>query len=195
MKVARSLGCAGQQGAAPWILNQPGGSTMEMESLRDLYVDELKDVYNAEKQLLKALPRMARAASHDELRSAFEDHLNVTEEQVRRLETIFDDLGKPARGKKCLGMEGLIAEGKGMMEEDMEPAVLDAALISAAQRVEHYEIAAYGTLRTYARQLGFENHAELLQQTLDEEGQADKLLTQIAESRVNVDADVGEYED
>jgi ferritin-like metal-binding protein YciE len=164
---------------------------MEMESLKDLYLDELKDVLNAEKQLLKALPKMARAATHDELRSAFEDHLNVTEEQVRRLETIFDDLGKPARGKKCLGMEGLIAEGNEMMEEDMEPEVLDAALISAAQRVEHYEIAAYGTLRTYARQLGFENHAELLQQTLDEEGDADKLLTQIAESRVNVDAEVG----
>jgi ferritin-like metal-binding protein YciE len=165
---------------------------MEMESLRDLYLEELKDVYNAEKQLLKALPRMARAASHDELRSAFEDHLNVTEEQVRRLETIFDDLGKPARGKKCVGMEGLIAEGKEMMEEDMEPEVLDAALISAAQRVEHYEIAAYGTLRTYARQLGLENHAELLQQTLNEEGEADKLLTQIAESTVNIDAEVGE---
>ena len=168
---------------------------MEMESLRDLYLEELKDVYNAEKQLLKALPRMARAATHDELRSAFEDHLNVTEEQVRRLETIFDDLGKPARGKKCVGMEGLIAEGKEMMEEDMEPEVLDAALISAAQRVEHYEIAAYGTLRTYARQLGFDNHAELLQQTLDEEGEADKLLTQIAESAVNIDAEVGESEE
>ena len=96
---------------------------------------------------------------------------------MRRLETIFDDLGKPARGKKCLGMEGLLAEGKEMMEEDMEPEVLDAALISAAQRVEHYEIAAYGTLRTYARQLGYDNHAQLLQQSLDEEGEADKLLT------------------
>ena len=168
---------------------------MEMESLRDLYLEELKDVYNAEKQLLKALPRMARAATHDELRTAFEDHLNVTEEQVRRLETIFDDLGKPARGKKCVGLEGLIAEGKEMMEEDMEPEVLDAALISAAQRVEHYEIAAYGTLRTYARQLGFDNHADLLQQTLNEEGEADKLLTQIAESAVNIDAEVGESEE
>jgi ferritin-like metal-binding protein YciE len=164
---------------------------MEMESLKDLYFEELKDVYNAEKQLVRALPRMARAASHDELRTAFEDHLAVTEEHVSRLETIFDDLGKPARGKKCVGMEGLIAEGKEMMEEDMDPEVLDAALISAAQRVEHYEIAAYGTLRTYARQLGFGNHAELLQQTLDEEGEADKLLTQIAESRVNIDAESG----
>ena len=168
---------------------------MELESLRDLYVDELKDVYNAEKQILKALPRMAKKASHEELRTAFEDHITVTEEQVRRLETIFDDLGLPARGKKCLGMEGLIAEGKEMMSEDAEPEVLDAAMISAAQRVEHYEIAAYGTLRTYARQLGFENHAELLQRTLDEEGAADKMLSQIAESSVNLDAESAEYTD
>ena len=166
---------------------------MEMESLRDLYLDELKDVYNAEKQLVTALPKMAKRASHEELRSAFEDHLAVTQEQVRRLETIFDDMGKPARGKKCLGMEGLIAEGKEMMEEDMEPEVLDAALISAAQRVEHYEIAAYGTLRTYARQLGYDNHAQLLQQSLDEEGEADKLLTQIAESTVNIDANTADF--
>jgi len=168
---------------------------MELESLRDLYVDELKDVYNAEKQILKALPRMAKKASHEELRTAFEDHITVTEEQVRRLETIFDDLGLPARGKKCLGMEGLIAEGKEMMSEDAQPEVLDAAMISAAQRVEHYEIAAYGTLRTYARQLGFENHAELLQRTLDEEGAADKMLSQIAESSVNLDAESAEYTD
>jgi ferritin-like metal-binding protein YciE len=166
---------------------------MEMESLRDLYLDELKDVYNAEKQLVRALPKMAKSASHEELRTAFEDHLTVTEEQVRRLETIFDDMGKPARGKKCLGMEGLLAEGQEMMEEDMEPEVLDAALISAAQRVEHYEIAAYGTLRTYARQLGYDNHAQLLQQSLDEEGAADKLLTQIAESTVNVDAGAADF--
>ena len=168
---------------------------MEMDSLRDLYVEELKDVLNAEKQLIKALPKMAKAATHTELRSAFEDHLAVTEEQVRRLETIFDDLGKPARGKKCVGMEGLIAEGNEMMQEDMEPEVLDAALISAAQRVEHYEIAAYGTLRTYARQLGLDKHANLLQQSLDEEGEADKLLTQIAESTVNIDAEIGEPSD
>jgi ferritin-like metal-binding protein YciE len=166
---------------------------MEMESLRDLYIDELKDVYNAEKQLVRALPKMAKSASHEELRSAFEDHLGVTEEQVRRLETIFDDLGKPARGKKCVGMEGLIAEGQEMMEEDIEPEVLDAALISSAQRVEHYEIAAYGTLRTYARQLGYDKHAQLLQQSLDEEGEADKLLSQIAESTVNIDAGAGDF--
>jgi ferritin-like metal-binding protein YciE len=112
---------------------------------------------------------------------------------VRRLETIFDDMGQPSRGKKCLGMEGLIAEGQEMMEEDMQPEVLDAALISAAQRVEHYEIAAYGTLRTFARQLGYDNHVQLLQQSLDEEGAADKLLTQIAESTVNVDAGTGDF--
>lgn len=168
---------------------------MELESLRDLYIDELRDVYNAEKQILKALPKMAKKATHDELRNAFEEHITVTEEQVRRLETIFDDLGLASRGKKCLGMEGLIAESKEMMSEDAEPEVLDAAMISAAQRVEHYEIAAYGTLRTYARQLGFENHADLLQRTLDEEGAADKLLSQIAESSVNLDAESAEYMD
>src|SRR5262245_2264223 len=122
---------------------------MEMESLKDLYLDELKDVYNAEKQLTRALPKMAKAASHGELRTAFEQHLAVTEEQVRRLETIFDDLGKPPRGKKCVGMEGIIAEGEEMMEGELEPDVMDAALIASAQRVEHYEIAAYGTLRSY----------------------------------------------
>ncbi len=164
---------------------------MEMESLRDLYLEELKDVYNAEEQILRALPRMAKAASHAELRSAFEEHLSITEEQVRRLETIFDDLGKPARGKQCKGMAGLLEEGKDVLQQEMQPQVLDAALIAAAQRVEHYEIAAYGTLRTYARQLGYEEHAELLQQTLDEEGEADKMLTQIAENTVNFDADIG----
>ena len=164
---------------------------MELESLKDLYVDELKDMLNAEKQILRALPKMVKAATHMELRSAFEDHLEVTQEQVRRLETIFDDMGMTARGKKCKGMEGILEEGSELLEEDSDPEVLDAALIASAQRVEHYEMAAYGTLRTYARQLGFENHAELLQQTLDEEGEADKLLTQIAESTVNVDAENG----
>ena len=162
---------------------------MQGDSLRDLYVDELRDVLNAEKQLTKALPKMAAAASNHELRTAFEEHASVTEEHVRRLETIFDELGTAARGKKCLGMEGLIAEGNEMMKEGFDPDVLDAALISAAQRVEHYEIAAYGTLRSYARQLGFANQARLLQQTLDEEGDTDKLLTQIAVSAVNVEAE------
>jgi ferritin-like metal-binding protein YciE len=157
----------------------------------DLYVDELKDVYNAEKQLLRALPKMAKKAEHPELRQAFENHQVMTEEQVRRIETIFDDLKLPKRGKKCRGMEGLVAEGQEMMEEDADPDVMDAAMIASAQRIEHYEIAAYGTLRTYARQLGLQEHAKLLQQTLDEEGETDKLLTRIAESRVNRDAEVG----
>lgn len=164
---------------------------MEMEHLMDLYVDELKDVYHAEKQLLKALPKMAKKAKHPELRTAFEEHTVVTEEQVKRLETIFDDMKLPRRGKKCKGMEGLLEEGSDMMEEDADPDVLDAAMISSAQRVEHYEIAAYGSLRTYARQLGLKEHARLLQKTLDEEGETDKLLTRIAESRVNRDAEVG----
>ena len=164
---------------------------MELEHLMDLYVDELKDVYNAEKQLLRALPRMAKKADHPELRQAFENHAAITEEQVRRLETIFDDLKLPKRGKKCRGMEGLIEEGQEMMEEEADPDVMDAAMIASAQRIEHYEIAAYGTLRTYARQLGLKEHASLLQRTLDEEGQTDKLLTRIAEGRVNRDAEVG----
>src|SRR6185503_8065702 len=133
MKVALTCSCWRGSNRQPHASSSAGGSRMEMESLRDLYVEELKDVYNAEKQLVRALPRMARAASHEELRSAFEDHLGVTEEQVRRLETIFDDLGKPARGKKCVGMEGIIAEGQEMMDEEMEPEVMDAALIAAAQ--------------------------------------------------------------
>lgn len=163
---------------------------MELEHLMDLYVDELKDVYNAEKQLLRALPKMAKKAEHPELRQAFENHAAITEEQVRRLETIFDDLKLPKRGKKCRGMEGLIEEGQEMMEEEADPDVMDAAMIASAQRIEHYEIAAYGTLRTYANQLGLKEHANILQRTLDEEGETDKLLTKIAESRVNRDAEV-----
>ena len=159
-----------------------------MESLRDLYVEELKDLYSAENQILKALPKMAKKASSDELRAAFEEHLEITRSQVERLETIFDDLERSPKGKRCKGMAGLIEEGSEMMKEDAEPDVLDAALISAAQRVEHYEIAAYGTVRTYAERLGLDKHSRLLQQTLDEEGEADKKLTQIAESSVNPDA-------
>jgi ferritin-like metal-binding protein YciE len=164
---------------------------MELDHLMNLYVDELKDVYNAEKQILRALPKMSGKASHDELRTAFDNHQAITEEHVRRLENLFDDLKMPAAGKRCLGMEGLLAEGEEMMGQDADPDVLDAAMISAAQRVEHYEIAAYGSLRTYARQLGLKEHARILQQTLDEEGNTDKLLTKIAEKRVNRDAEVG----
>jgi ferritin-like metal-binding protein YciE len=164
---------------------------MSMNNMQDLYLHELKDIHNAEKQILQALPKMAKAASHQELRQAFEEHQRVTEEQVRRLETIFDDLGQKPSGKKCKGMEGLIEEGEEILSEDADPDVRDAALIAAAQRVEHYEIAAYGTARTYARHLGFDKHAELLQQTLDEEGQTDERLTKLAESRINRDAEVG----
>jgi ferritin-like metal-binding protein YciE len=147
-------------------------------------------VYNAERQILRALPKMADKATHEELRTAFVDHEVITQEQVKRLDTIFDDLKVPPTGKKCVGMEGLIAEGEEMMSEEADPDVLDAAMISAAQRVEHYEIAAYGSLRTYANQLGLKEHARLLQQTLDEEGNTDKLLTRIAEKRVNRDAEI-----
>jgi ferritin-like metal-binding protein YciE len=164
---------------------------MGLESMQDLYLHELRDIHNAEKQILQALPKMAKAAKHQELRAAFEEHQRVTEEQVRRLETIFDDLGQKPGGKKCKGMEGLIEEGEEVLEEDADPDVRDAALIAAAQRVEHYEIAAYGTARTYAQQLGFSNHAELLQRTLDEEGETDQKLSKLAESRVNRNAQVG----
>jgi ferritin-like metal-binding protein YciE len=164
---------------------------MAIETLQDLYVHELKDIYSAEKQILQALPRMAKGASHDEVRQAFEEHHRVTEEQVRRLDTIFEDLGQKPEGQKCKGMEGLIEEGKDMLEEKADPDVRDAGLIAAAQRVEHYEIAAYGTARTYARQLGLEKHVDLLQRSLDEEGETDKRLTKLAENRVNPDAELG----
>jgi len=168
---------------------------MALESLHDLHVDELRDLYSAENQLVKALPKMAKAAADGSLRAAFEEHLAVTRGQVERLDRIFKQLGERATGKKCVAMEGLIEEGKEMMEEDAPPAVLDAALISAAQRVEHYEIAGYGCVRTYARLLGYDDAAELLQQTLDEEGEADKKLTELAESVINVEAEEGEEEE
>jgi ferritin-like metal-binding protein YciE len=161
---------------------------MEIDSLQKLYVDELKDLYSAEKQILQALPRMAKKTSNPQLRQAFEEHVEVTRKQVERLDKIFERLERSPRGKKCKGMEGLLEEGKEMMEEDMAPDVRDAALISAAQRVEHYEIAGYGTVRTYARLLGEEEDARLLQQTLDEEGETDKKLTQLAETSINVEA-------
>jgi ferritin-like metal-binding protein YciE len=161
---------------------------MEMDSLRKLYVDELKDLYSAEKQILQALPRMAKKASNEQLKKAFETHVEETRGQVERLDKIFELLGKSSRGKKCKGMEGLLEEGKEMMQEDMEPEVMDAALIASAQKVEHYEISGYGTVRTYAQLLGENQHVKLLQQTLDEEGKTDKLLTQLAESSINVEA-------
>jgi ferritin-like metal-binding protein YciE len=165
---------------------------MEMQTLRDLYIDELKDLWSAEKMLVKALPKMAKSASHPELAKAFTTHLRQTEQQVKRLEQIFDDLGESPRGKKCIGMEGLIEEGQELLKEKPDPDVLDAGLIAKAQHIEHYEIAGYGTLRTYAELLGETRQAQLLQQTLDEEGQTDKLLTQLAESSINIEAASGE---
>ncbi|HVK11161.1 MAG TPA: ferritin-like domain-containing protein [Gemmataceae bacterium] len=167
---------------------------MALESLHDLYVEELRDLYNAENQLLKALPRMAKAASHEDLRAAFTEHLEVTRGQVERLDRIFKELGEKPTGKKCKAMEGLIAEGKEILEEDAEPAVLDAALIAAAQKVEHYEMAGYGCVRTFARRLGYDRAAGLLQETLDEEGEADKTLTELAETIINPDAEEPETE-
>ncbi len=163
---------------------------MELDTLKDLYVDEIKDLYSAEKQLIRALPKMAKAATDKQLQQAFRTHLRQTAEHAVRLEQICKDLGVSPRGKKCVGMEGLIEEGSELIKENPNTDVLDAGLISKAQRVEHYEMAGYGTVRTYARQLGFESHAELLQQTLNEEGQTDHLLTALAESGINVEAEV-----
>ena len=163
---------------------------MPLDSLQDLYVNELKDLYNAENQLLKALPRMAKAASAPQLKAAFQEHLEVTRGQVARLEKIFAGLGVSPKGKKCKAMEGLVQEGKETMEENGEPAVIDAALIAAAQRVEHYEMAGYGCVRTFARLLGHKEAAKLLQATLDEEAEADKKLTDLAETVINVEAEV-----
>jgi ferritin-like metal-binding protein YciE len=168
---------------------------MELENLRALYIDELKDLYSAEKQLVKALPKMAKNASSPELRKAFEDHLAETEGHVERLEEIFETLESSPRGKKCVGMEGLIEEAKELLEEDAQEDVLDAGLISKAQHVEHYEMAGYGTVRTYAMILGEEKHARLLQQTLDEEKKADQLLTRLAEASINIEAAVAEEDE
>ena len=161
---------------------------MEMETLQDLFVEELKDLYSAEAQLLKAMPKMVKKAQHPELKQAFQTHMRETEGQVKRLDRIFDQLGEKAKGKKCLAMEGLIKEAKEHMSEDMDDDVMDAALIGMAQKIEHYEIAGYGTARTYAKLLGNKEVQRLLQETLDEEGKTDKLLTKLAESSINVEA-------
>ncbi len=158
---------------------------MSLDSLHKLFVEELKDIYNAENQLTKALPRLAKAAESADLQQAFTSHLRETEGHVQRLERIFKELGQEPKGKRCKGMQGLIEEGKEILEESGEPAVIDAALIAGAQRVEHYEIAAYGCLRTYAELLGMNNAAKLLEQTLSEEEAADKKLTEIGERSVN----------
>jgi len=160
---------------------------MKLDSLRDVFLEELKDLYNAENQLTKALPKLAKAASSEELRTAFENHLQETESQIERLETIFQQLNANAKGKRCKAMMGLIEEGKEIIEKDGEDAVKDAALIAAAQKVEHYEMAGYGTVRTFAQLLGLEEAANLLQETLDEEAAADEKLTEIARN-INVEA-------
>jgi ferritin-like metal-binding protein YciE len=161
---------------------------MSLDSLQALFLNELKDVYHAEKQLVEALPRLAKAARSPELRQAFASHFEETEGQVERLERIFVELGASARGKRCKGMEGLIEEGKEILEEEGDASVIDAALISAAQRVEHYEIAAYGCLRTYAQLLGHQSAVKLLELTLAEEEAADQKLTSIGEQSVNAQA-------
>ena len=167
---------------------------MRKDSLRQLYVDELRDLYSAETQLVKALPKMAKASSSAELRQAFEEHLRQTSEQVSRLEQIFEMLGEKATGKKCLGMEGLVKEGSETMQEEYGDAVKDAAIIGAAQRVEHYEIAGYGTVRAFAELLGENEHISLIEETLDEEKQADEKLTQLAE-QINSEAGQGDEEE
>jgi ferritin-like metal-binding protein YciE len=154
---------------------------MPDQGLRELYIDQLKDLYSAENQIVKALPRMAKAANSEELRDGFEEHLEQTKGHVRRLEEIFETLDERPKGKTCVGMEGLIKEGREVMEEDFEGAVMDAALIAAAQRVEHYEIGAYGTAREFAQVLGESEHIPLLEQTLQEEKETDKKLTSMAE--------------
>jgi ferritin-like metal-binding protein YciE len=162
---------------------------MPIGTMDDLLVHELRDLLSAEKQLMKALPKLAKAASHEELATAFEDHLAETEEQVARLEQCFEILEVSSRGKKCAGMEGLIEEANELVEECEDPDVCDAAIIGAAQRVEHYEMAGYGTARAFAEQLGHDEIVELLTQSLEEEAAADERLSGIAQDRVNAEAD------
>ena len=163
---------------------------MPMTNLNELYVEKLKDLYSAEQQILKTLPKMEKAAGHADLQNAFETHRQQTETHVQRLEQIFEQIGKTARGKTCHGMKGIIEEGAELLKEKPEPGPLDAGLIAAAQAVEHYEMAGYGSARTWAEQLGYEEQAQLLQRTLDEERETDQLLTRLAEQSVNADAEV-----
>ncbi len=160
---------------------------MKMTNLEDVFTDEIKDIYSAENQIMKALPKMAKA-SQGELRSAFEQHLEQTRTHAQRIEQVCQELNFTPKGKKCTGMEGVLSEGSEVLGTQGSEEAKEAALIGAAQRVEHYEIAAYGTARTHARQLGYTNAADLLDQTLREERQTDDRLTQIAESRVNQEA-------
>ena len=165
---------------------------MALESLQDLYLEQLRDLHSAEEQIIEALPKMIKKTNHPELRRAFETHLRQTEEQLRRLEQIGEQSGQDLGGHTCKGMKGLLEEGDELMKERADSDVLDAALISAAQRVEHYEMAGYGCARTYARLLGLEDDARVLQQTLDEEGETDHLLTELAERVINIEALTGD---
>ena len=162
---------------------------MALDTLRDLYIDELKDMFNAEKQLVKALPKMAKKATAPELRNAFEEHLAQTEEHVQRIQQILAELGLPERGKTCKGIAGIISEGAELMEQNAVPAVMDAGLIAGGQRAEHYEMAGYGSLRAFAKTLGLSNAARLHQQTLDEEKKADQKLSELAEVFINARAE------
>lgn len=168
---------------------------MKTGTLEDLLTDELKDLYSAENQIIKALPKMAKTAQSQELRMAFEQHLEQTKQQARRLEQACEELGVSPKGKKCVGMEGLIEEGKEIMKEELDMDTIDAGLIGAAQKVEHYEMAAYGTASAHARQLGFNSVASILDKTLAEEKTTDEKLTKLAENMINVQAamqDAGE---
>ena len=164
---------------------------MHLKTLNDLYVEELQDLYDAEQQITEALPKMAEAANHPQLKAAFQQHLEQTRGQIRRLEQVFQSLGQAPKRKTCTGVKGIIAEGQDKIKHGADPDVLDAGLIGAAQHVEHYEIAGYGCVRTWATELGFKDQARLLQQTLDEEGETDKKLTALAESRINAEAQRG----
>ncbi len=161
---------------------------MKLESLKELYVDQLRDLYDAEHRITDALPKMAGAAKHPDLRNAFNRHLEQTKGHIRRLEQVFEKLGEKPKRSDCEAMKGLIKEGDEVLKAKGDSDVLDAALITSAQRVEHYEMAGYGSVRTYARELGLDDQADLLQQTLDEEGNTDHKLTQLAEQVVNIEA-------
>jgi ferritin-like metal-binding protein YciE len=161
---------------------------MKLDTLQKLYTNELRDLYNAEGQLLKALPKMAKAASSEELKNAFEKHLEQTKSHVERLEQVFEELDEKPKGKTCRAMKGLVEEGSEILQQDGEESVLDAGIIVAAQKVEHYEIAGYGSVRTFAHLLGQNKAAELLQTTLDEESETNELLSRLAESIINPEA-------
>jgi ferritin-like metal-binding protein YciE len=161
---------------------------MKLHSLEDLFHEQLRDMFDAEKQLVKALPKLAKASSSDELRSAFEEHLEQTRGHVEKLERVFELIGKKARGRSCAAMEGIVEEGAELIDTDAEPMVMDAGLIASAQRAEHYEIAGYGCLHTWARQLNHHEAADVIEQVLREEKEADQKLTQIAEGMVNLAA-------